>query len=263
MSTKKTKQPGTVNPEKRVVRAIEDRLGYIGKNDEVIPNKKSTSLKKDGKPVSKKRSRTPKKDPGKIRAKHRRPGSKKSFEEGTDMSDVIDAVKYLIENHGRNVRSILRGFQDKKLLSRIATKCMSTCLTGWKTSGADLISDNTNMVLSGQSWKVLEDGRAGLKNGFEFDYDWLYDVANGNVITEDIDETEVDVDTFSDTLSNASNLLRKLSDKEIKKYILNAAKNEEDVDMANLKEVLEELVAGKDVSIPQTGALGCSIKWVN
>lgn len=31
----------------------------------------------------------------------------------------------------------------------------------------------------------------------------------------------------------------------------------------DLKEVLDELVAGKEISVPQTGALGCSIKWVN
>lgn len=31
----------------------------------------------------------------------------------------------------------------------------------------------------------------------------------------------------------------------------------------DLKEALEELISGKEVSIPQTGPLGCSIKWTN
>jgi len=154
----------------------------------------------------------------------------------------VNTVRYILENHGKNVKKVMANCDDKEMLSKMAKKCMATCLSGWEVSGNNLVSENTDLVLSKNSWQIAEDGTALLEGGFKFDYDWLYSLSNADLIKEDVDmnETELDVDSFSDTLSNASNLLRKLSDKEVKKYILNAAKTDEDVDLVNLKEILED-----------------------
>jgi len=242
----KTKQPGTTSPDKRISKRKDKRLKEVRETaiggDDRKPNKKP----KSGSKADRRRTHSPE---HKVRL-NRRSGAKrevnvkdKHIKEGVKM-DVVNTIKYIIENHGKNIKSVAGSFEDKEMLSKMAQKCMATCLSGWTESGNELVSENTNLVLSKDSWQIAEDGSAKLHGGFGFDYDWLYDLTNADLIREDIDidetETELDIDTFSDTLSNASNLLRKLSDKEIKKYVLNAVKSDEDVDLMNLKEVLED-----------------------
>lgn len=234
----KQKHPGTTTPTDRIVAKIDERLNNIGKDKEKDPNRKTGSKYGKNKLKNHKgRVRKARTDP---RPKlQRRQGSRIDFREGVVM-DVINAVRYILENHGRKIDEVVSGYNNKELLSKMARKCMSTCLSGWQEAEHGLISDNTDLVLSRNSWEITEEGTARLRNGFKFDYDWLYDLSNAQLITEDIDETALDKDSFSDALSNAANLLRKLSDKEVKKYILNAAKEDEDVDLMNLKEVLED-----------------------
>ena len=228
------KQPGTMNPEKRISKAIDKRLENPQNKD-----KKPNTKPKSGSKADRRRT----KDPTKVGQLHRRPGNKKKIKtKGELMDDIIRVVQYIIENHGKNINTVMEHYKDKKMLSQVAQKCMSTCLSGWTETENGLVSENTNLVLSKKSWEIDEDGSAKVRNGFKFNYDWLYDLSN-NPINEDIDAMGVvgiDKDSFSDTLSNASNLLRKLSDKEVKKYILNAAKGDEDVDLMNLKEILED-----------------------
>lgn len=174
---------------------------------------------------------------------HRYHSKPKYYKEGVDMDSIVNAIHYILENHGKNVRQVINGYKDKETLSKMAKKCMATCLGGWEEVDGEIVSENTDLVLSKNSWAIAEDGSAMLKGGFKFDYDWLYNLSNASILNEEIDSietSEIDKDSFSDTLSNASNLLRKLSDKEVKKYILNAAKSDEDIDLMNLKEVLED-----------------------
>jgi len=243
--SEKTKRPGTVSPEERIKKNIDKRLEAAGNKDRKPNTKPKSGSKAD-------RRRT--KDPSKRVRLNRRPGAKRTIKpeedkdtqtEGVMMSNIVDTIKYIIENHGKNVSDVANNYGDKETLSKMAQKCMATCLSGWAESDGELVSENTNLVLSMGSWEIAEDGSAQLHGGFKFDYDWLYNLANANLIKEDmdvddVDEQEIDKDIFSDTLSNASNLLRKLSDKEIKKYVLNAVKSDEDVDVMNLKEILED-----------------------
>lgn len=235
--SQKQKRPGTTTPTDRIVAKVDERLNNIGKDKEQDPNRKTGS--KYGK-----RKRARKNPKPKL---NRKQGSRKDFNKETKTEEInmsiVKAAKYIIENHGKDVNEIANKYGDVDTLKLVASKCMATCLGGWKVSEQGLVSENTNMVLSKDSWVIAEDGSAKLENGFKFNYDWLYDLANvnpGSTITEDIDETEMDTDIFSDTLTNAAAILRKLSDKEIKKYVLNAAKEDEDVDIMNLRDIIEE-----------------------
>jgi hypothetical protein len=231
----KQKRPGTTAPSRRIEDKIDERLKNLtnrhGTRKESNPNKKTGS--KFGRRAGARKDPRPK--------LHRRPGSRYNFE-GVDMDKVVSAVKHIIEHHGEDIDQVLSSFDDKDLLRMAARKCMATCLSGWSKSENGIVSENTDMILSSNSWVIAEDGSAQLKNGFKLNYDWLYDLANSDTISEAVvvDDSEIDKDSFSDALSNASGLLRKMNDKEIKKYILNAAKNDEDVDVGNLKKILEE-----------------------
>jgi hypothetical protein len=242
--------PGTTSPA-TVINRIDKRLknvGKVGKNDEEDPNKKTGS--KFGKrknarknpllgigPHRKKYSKNDENGENK-KDKKDKEENKKLTKEDSNMT-MIDAILFLIENHKRGSH-VLQSFPDQDMLTLTAKKCMSTCLKGWQIADEGLISENTDLILSKESWVILEDGSAALQDGFQFDYDWLYSVANSTLITESsIPNSEIDTDMFADTLTNASSILRKLSDKEVKKYILNAARDE-DTDIMNLKEILEE-----------------------
>ena len=229
--SKQQKRPGTVSPLERLNK-ISEKLNNITANDESNPNKKTGS--KNGK---RKRGR---KDPRpKLHRKANRNlnKDKKPVEEDFTM-DVIDAIKFLIENHKCSSHA-LQSFPNQDVLKRTAKKCMATCFKGWELADDGLVSENTDLILSKESWMILEDGTAALQGGFQFDYDWLYNVVNSSLITESISGEEIDSDMFADTLTNASAILRKLSDKEVKKYIRSAARSE-DTDVMNLKEILEE-----------------------
>lgn len=251
------KRPGTTSPQERLEKAIDKRLNNAARDKKRRPNTKP----KSGSKADRRRTHDPKQ---KVRL-HRRPGNKKKIEDHPDKPedksdkdekkkdkkkikegvrmDIVGAIRYILENHGQDVDQVVSNYNDKKALATVATKCMATCLSGWKETEFGLVSEHTDMVLSKNSWVVAEDGSAELENGFKFDYDWLYELSNATkTLTEavdSIDDQVRDQDAFSDTLTNAAALLRKLSDKEVKKYILNAAKQEDDVDVMNLKEVLE------------------------
>jgi len=236
----KQKRPGTTDPARRLRKKVDEKFEpqHIVGDKEADPNKKTGSKYGKENTHSGVGDRRPK-----MGKKHRRVRRKlkKKFKEGVDMDSIVDAVRHILENHGRDVKEVMAGFEDRELLSKMAKKCLSTCLPGWEQTENGLMSENTDLVLSDSSWELAEDGSAKLIGGFQFDYDWLYDLSNASLITEDIAaETVMDKDALADTLSNAANLLQKLSDKEVKKYILNAAREDEDVDIMNLKEVLED-----------------------
>jgi hypothetical protein len=159
------------------------------------------------------------------------------------------AAKFIIENHGSPVDDVAQRHGNVPLLNEIANKLLATCMSGWQVDkgiGA-LVSENTDLKLSTDSWTLEEDGSASLIHGPKFDYDWLYELAtyNQKPLTEAMTlngggQGYVDPEVFGDALSNAADLVRKLNDKEVKKYILRAAQHDEDVDIRNLKQVLED-----------------------
>ena len=227
---------GTTSPLRRITDAIDEKLSNLDKRSglrkESNPNKKTGS--KFGKRLAARKDPKPK--------LHRR--SKHKRLKGVDMNDVVSAIKYIIEHHELDIDDVIKNFTgNKEILSEAAKKCMLTCLNEWKETDNGIIAENFNMVLSKNSWKIAPDGSVQLINGFKFNYDWLYNLAN-SIITEDkMSELEyqyIDKDSFADTLTNAAGLLRKMTDKEIKKYILNAAKQGEKIDINHLKEILEE-----------------------
>ena len=232
----KQKRPGTTSPMRRVTDAIDERLANLtkrsGTSKESNPNLKTGS--KFGKKARGRRNPKP--------VLHRKPGNRQSFGEGVDMSNIVDTIRYIIENHGADPKEVLAQYHNRPMLVEAAKKCMASCLSGWERTEDGIVSENTNMILSPDSWRISDDGSVELVNGFRFDYDWLYSIAASDTIKEAVEApmSSVDKDQFADALSNASNLLRKLSDKEVKKYILNAAKNDENVDLMALKEVLED-----------------------
>ena len=228
------KHPGTTSPAQRVVKRIAKRLDKLdahGGKQRLPDTKPKSGSKAD-------RLRT--KDPATQIRIHRKPGNKKKIEENINM-DLARAVQYLLENHKRDVRQTLQHCPDPQGLSEIAANLMSTCFAGWIQTDHGLISEHSELVLS-NNWALQKDGHVKLGNSFQFDYDWLYQIANYGLLTEAIDDMETlpDQDAFADALANASGLLRKLSDKEVKKYVLNAAKSDENIDITNLKEILED-----------------------
>ena len=172
---------------------------------------------------------------------------RRKHKKGTlDMNDIERAIKFIIENHGSKIDNVISKVDDPELVSGIAKRLMQTCLSGWslKEDKSFLVSNNTDLKLSTDSWTINESGTINLKNGFAFDFDWLYEFSNAcKTLAEGInikDEDEMDKDSFADMLGNAANVVRKLNDKEVKKYILSAAKQDENIDTINLKNVLEE-----------------------
>jgi hypothetical protein len=233
---------GTTNPES----AIKNKLRKIKSKNAIGDKEKDPNRKTGSKYGKRKRAKMdPKPHLNRKSAAKKSSKNKKDDSGVNEMSDISNATRYLIENHGMPLHGVVASFNDPSLLSKVAQKCMTTCLSGWSSEDGFLVSENTDLQLSCDSWDIAEDGSAQLKNGFKFDYDWLYELSNStisedvDVINEQIEDQELDPDTFSDTLSNASSLLRKMSDKEVKKYILNAAQGGE-ININNLRKVLEE-----------------------
>ena len=145
----KSSTTSTVSPSVKITRKIAARL------EDRRPGKKNSSANTSPHSGSKEDRRRTKKPGAGIRL-HRRPGNKmevltdeelakqekelamkETKTKGELMNDIIRIVQYIIENHGKNVNTVMEHYKDKTMLSQVAQKCMSTCLSGWTETEED------------------------------------------------------------------------------------------------------------------------------
>lgn len=165
-----------------------------------------------------------------------------------------EAIKFIIDNHGKQISGKVEEFPDKPALAEAANKFMFTCMKGWESKDGKITNAKSGLELSSSDWTLNEDTTLSLRNIGRLNEDWLYELMNkARTISEAVDyEAYVDQDDLAESLNSASGIIKKLDDARVQEYIIDAAKND-NVDPKVLREVMKEIGINWRL-------LGCSIE---
>lgn len=166
------------------------------------------------------------------------------------MNETKTALKVILDNHNRDISSIIESVDDPSHIAATAKNLMKTCLGGWSYNDeqTSLLSGDKSLVVSASMFYLTEDSTIKPKNhNLELNYDWLYKLATAadQAINEESKTygtryQEFNIDQISDALSNASKVLKSLNDEQIKQYILEYEANRGEANLKILKSVLED-----------------------
>lgn len=165
-----------------------------------------------------------------------------------------EAIEIILANHGDSIEQMLEESNDINAISLAARNLITTCLGGWSCQDNYMISQDNKIRLPANQWSLNEDSTITNKMGVSLNYDWLYDVVQktDKILCEE-NQKSIDKNLLADTLSNAASVVRRMSDNNVIKYVISAAKQDGTEDISKLRDVINDTginwkITGADIN---------------